>query len=56
MRFLWILLPLLACNTLSFEFSGVPAQQVIVGKSVFDLRMVGAGLKRSALIANGHQI
>ena len=24
MRFLWILLPLLACNTPSFEFSGVP--------------------------------
>jgi len=31
----------LACNTPSFEFSGVPAQRVIVGKSVFDVRMVG---------------
>ena len=41
MRFLWILLPLLACYTLSFEFFGVPAQRVIVGKSVFDVRMVG---------------
>ena len=41
MRFLWMLLPLLACNTPSFEFSGVPAQRVIVSKSVFDVRMVG---------------
>ncbi|MDA9270720.1 hypothetical protein N9P57_01185 [Planktomarina temperata] len=41
MRFLWMLLPLLACNTSSFEFSGVPAQRVIIGKSVFDVRMVG---------------
>ena len=41
MRFRWIILSLLACNTLSFEFSGVPAQRVIVGKSVFDVRMVG---------------
>ena len=41
MRFLWILLPLLACNTPSFEFSGVPAQRVIVEKSVFDVRMIG---------------
>jgi len=56
MRFRWIILSLLEFNASSFEFSGVPAQQVIVGKSVFDLRMVGAGLKRSALIANGHQI
>jgi len=40
MRFLWILLPLLACNTPSFEFSGVPAQRVIVEKSVFDVRMI----------------
>ena len=41
MRFLWILSRLLACNTPSFEFSGMPAQRVIVGKSVFDVRMVG---------------
>ena len=41
MRFRWIILSLLAFNASSFEFSGVPAQQVIVGKSVFDLRMVG---------------
>ena len=41
MRFLCIIVLLLACNTPYFEFSGVPAQRVIVGKSVFDVRMVG---------------
>ena len=41
MRLVWILLPLLACNTPSPEFSGVPVTRVIVGKSVFDVRMVG---------------
>ena len=41
MSFLWILVLAFGLQYALFEFSGVPAQRVIVGKSVFDVRMVG---------------